>query len=239
MTVSPTRRIKIGVMWDDEVVKPHPPVTRALNQVIGRLSQIPNIDIVEWKPYRHDDAWRIIASLYFPDGGEGCTEPLEASGEPLLSLSKFMTQENEYVRRRSVEELWALQHERDLYWVEYAAQWNKTATGTDGSGNPERVMDMILCPATPGVAPPLETARWWGYTSQCTLVSSFVGSDMSDLVIGNLLDYPATVFPVSTVDPTVDVADTSYKPRNAKDEYNWSNCKHCLPMRIPALMSSR
>jgi amidase len=41
-------------------------------------------------------------------------------------------------------------------------------------------IDVILCPAGPGVAPPLDCAKYWGYTS-----------------LWNLLDWPALVFPVS------------------------------------------
>lgn len=65
------------------------------------------------------------------------------------------------------------------------------------------MVDVILCPVGPGAAPPLDCARYWGYTSQW-----------------NILDYPALVFPVTKVDTAVDKIDESYKPRNEKDEYN-------------------
>lgn len=35
----------------------------------------------------------------------------------------------------------------------------------------------------------------------------------------NLLDYPGVVFPVTTVDPILDVADTNYTPRNTQDAF--------------------
>ena len=61
------RKVKVAVMWDDGVVKPHPPVTRALKQVVEKLEGKDNIEIVEWKPYKHDLAWEIIVrSLPFP-----------------------------------------------------------------------------------------------------------------------------------------------------------------------------
>lgn len=67
----------------------------------------------------------------------------------------------------------------------YAQKWNETATGTNASGEPEGAVDVILCPAGPGAAPPLDHARYWGYTSQW-----------------NILDYPALVFPVTRADPS-------------------------------------
>jgi amidase len=66
------------------------------------------------------------------------------------------------------------------------------------------MVDVILCPAGPGVAPKLDTAKWWGYTSQW-----------------NLLDYPALIFPVDKVDVEKDTLKEAYEPRNEKDKYNW------------------
>lgn len=75
------------------------------------------------------------------------------------------------------------------------------------NGDPEGVVDVILCPASPGVALPLDSSRYWGYTSQW-----------------NLLDYPALVFPVTTVDSS-DVRDTDYSPINERDSFMNSLCK--------------
>jgi len=60
------KRLKVAVLWDDGVVKPHPPVTRALKQVVEKLKAKGNVEVVEWKPYKHDLAWEIIASLQLP-----------------------------------------------------------------------------------------------------------------------------------------------------------------------------
>lgn len=57
------KRLKVAVLWDDGVVKPHPPVTRALKQVVDKLKTKGNVDVVEWKPYKHDLAWEIIVSV--------------------------------------------------------------------------------------------------------------------------------------------------------------------------------
>lgn len=63
---------------------------------------------------------------------------------------------------------------------------------------------MILCPPSFGSAPPHEQSRYWGYTSQW-----------------NLLDYPGAVFPVTKVDPAVDVKDEGYLPKNDMDRFVW------------------
>ena len=49
-----TTKLKIAVMWDDGVVHPHPPVTRALRELVEKLKVVDGFEIVEWKPYKHD-----------------------------------------------------------------------------------------------------------------------------------------------------------------------------------------
>lgn len=101
------------------------------------------------------------------------------------------------------------QEEREAYRKEYARLWTETATGRNReSGELEGMVDAILCPVGPGVAPLHNTAKYWGYTSQW-----------------NLLDYPALVFPVSKVDAEVDVVMKGYEPMNDVDRENWNLCK--------------
>jgi amidase len=77
-------------------------------------------------------------------------------------------------------------------------------------GEDAGVVDVVLCPVGPGCAPPLNCARYWGYTSQW-----------------NLLDYPAAVFPTGLKCGTGDVVDRDYVPRNEHDRYNHELCKSC------------
>lgn len=57
------KRLRIAVLWSDAVVKPHPPVLRALKEVVTKLSKVRDVEIVDWKPYKHDFAWELIVSL--------------------------------------------------------------------------------------------------------------------------------------------------------------------------------
>ncbi len=197
------KKLKIGVLWHDGVVKPHPPVLRAIQEVVDKLKDVQSVEIVDWKPYKHDEAWSIISSLYFSDGGQEEIAAIEASGEPWRPLSKFILKDNQLVKKLTVEEIWQLTMKREGYRTEYAKVWNDTATGTSETDELEGTVDVILCPVGPGAAPPLDCARYWGYTAQW-----------------NLLDYPALVFPVTKVDPTRDMLDQDYVPMNEKDEYN-------------------
>lgn len=54
------RKLRVGVFWDDGVVMPHPPVLRALKEVVASLQGADDVDVVQWSPYKHDEAWEII-----------------------------------------------------------------------------------------------------------------------------------------------------------------------------------
>lgn len=164
------RPLRIGVLWHDGLVRPHPPVTRALRMVVNTL-KAEEIEIVDFAPHLHDEAWAILASLYYPDGGEADTEDIASSGEPWRPLSEWIIKDNPCVKKLSLGELAYWLEEREAYRNEYALHWKKHR------------IDALLCPVVPGVAPKHNTARYWNYTSQW-----------------NMLDYPGLVFPVTTVD---------------------------------------
>jgi len=196
--------LKVAILWDDGVVKPHPPVLRALKAIADGLKDAEGVEIVDWKPLKHDHAWEIIASLYFADGGAEEKAALALSEEPMRPLTEFIVKDNPHVKEHTIPELWEWTGKRDQYRQEYAELWNSTATGKDEFGSPTGMVDVILCPVGPGAAPPLNSAKYWGYTAQW-----------------NILDYPALVFPVTQVDPAIDKKEEGYQPRNENDAYNY------------------
>lgn len=205
-------------MWHDGVVLPHPPVTRALTMLGHMLKQLSNVEIIDFPAYLHDESWAILSSLYFTDGGASDLATIAASGEPLLPLTKFIIQENPCVRKLSLQRLGYWEEEREAYRMEYAKLWCQTGKQRDGDdgndgndGEPGGLMDVLLCPAAPGVAPRHNTSKYWGYTAQW-----------------NLLDYPAVVFPVTKVDKKIDAIEPGYKhePMSELDTENWALCEH-------------
>lgn len=184
------KTLKIGVLWHDNVVLPHPPIQRALRLITGRLKEA-GIQVVDFPPYLHDEAWAILSSLYYPDGGEYDSEAIESSNEPWRPLSEWIIKDNPCVKKLSIGELSYWLEEREAYRKEYALHWNKLG------------VDAVLCPVGPGVAPKHDTAKYWCYTSQW-----------------NLLDYPGVVFPVTKVDKVVDVFEDDFKPISGHDSDN-------------------
>ncbi|KAL8662870.1 MAG: hypothetical protein Q9168_008190 [Polycauliona sp. 1 TL-2023] len=199
------RKLRVAVLWNDDVVNPHPPITRALKEVVNKLQSLPAVEVINWKPYKHDEAWEIIASLYFADGAHEEIEAINSSSEPWRPLTKFIIQENPFVKHLSIEEVWYWTGRREEYRSKYAQLWNETARSTGSNGEPTDMVDVILAPAGPGAAPPMNHAKYWNYTSQW-----------------NLLDYPALVFPVSKVDPEIDQVEEGCEPMNEQDAFNYS-----------------
>lgn len=191
------RPLKIGVMWTDGVVQPHPPMIRALREVVEACKKA-GMTVVDWDAASLDHAkgWEILSSLYWPDGGKQVLDILDQSGEPILPLTRFIIHEQPSVKNLSQEELWARCRERDQYREKYAAAWTKTGA-EDG-----QEIDVILCPPSYGAATPHDQSRYWPYTAHW-----------------NLLDCPGAVFPVTKVDQKLDVKDVNYKPKNDQDQF--------------------
>ena len=150
---------------------------------------------------------KIISELYFPNRGVVDHEAINASGEPILPLSTWIMTENPNVKDHDMSQFFDVVIKRDEYRAEYLRHWNATATDMaedavgkrTGSGE----VDVILCPAGPGVAPKHGTSKYWGYTSQW-----------------NLLNCPALVFPVSRVDLIKDGKEKNFKPMSIQDQEN-------------------
>ncbi|KAJ5222724.1 uncharacterized protein N7469_008964 [Penicillium citrinum] len=193
-TITPNRDITVAIMWDDGVVRPHPPVTRGLQLAKEKLVAA-GIKVIDWEPYKHEKAWGIISTLYYPDAAGLQRQMLRKSGEPALPLSEWAFSYGP-PNPLTHHETWDLQFKRDVYRDEYNALLKS------------RGVDFIISPNYPGVAAVMGESHYWNYTA-----------------IWNLLDFPAVTFPSGLkVDLNLDAVTEEYKsyvPRNAADEKEW------------------
>lgn len=60
-TVEPPKKLKIGVLWNDGVVMPTPPVTRALKVTVAKLHAAGH-EVVDWDSEGHAEAAKILVS---------------------------------------------------------------------------------------------------------------------------------------------------------------------------------
>ncbi|KAF8548986.1 amidase [Imleria badia] len=185
------RKLRVGIMTHDGVVLPHPPVLRALKLAKEKL-EASDVEVVEYAPYKHKEGYDIIRTLYFDDGGERVRQCLKDGGEDILPLSEWVISPP-HTKNLSAHQAWEMHYKRDSFRHAYLQQWRK------------QNIDVLLCPAYPGVAARHNTARYWAYTA-----------------MWNLLDYPAAVFPTGlAVDPKVDVIDPTFSSMGPEDSYNF------------------
>ncbi|KAL7947646.1 amidase signature domain-containing protein [Trichoderma barbatum] len=140
--INPTseKPLRLGILWHDEIVQPHPPVER------------------------------MLTDLYFTDGGEADIAVMAESGEPRLPLTEWIMKENPGVKKLSREELEYWLEEREEFRMEYSQHWNKTGRWDEASGSWENTVDAIICPVAPGVATKHNTAKYWTYTAMWNLL---------------------------------------------------------------------
>ena len=161
--------LKIGVLWEDGIVKPLPPVKRAMHEVVEKLKshgvEIVNVDAPRWK-----ECQGLTNKFFGVEGENHMFDLLESTGEPLIPwLQGRMKRKHP----KSVDELRDLMAKRVQLQTELLKIWK------DRSG---RDIDAIICPVAPHPVPPIDRWNSVGYTS------SFV-----------LLDYPAGTLPVRDV----------------------------------------
>ena len=188
------KKIRIGILSHDGICTPQPPIARALKEVKEKLSKLPNVELVEFKPYDHSRSFAILGHLYFEDGGADTRATL-GTGEPLLEQTKWAI---EGAKELTVHEIWKWNLEKQAYRKEYLQHW-LSYNNDDGEE-----LDGVIAPVFAGPAAKHRTAKYWGYTAQW-----------------NCVDYPVLVFPVTKVDPELDQPVKDYTPLNDHDKYNY------------------
>jgi amidase len=185
-------KLSIAILWDDGVVRPHPPIVNALKQVNNALIDAGH-DVIHWEPMdNHQASWNLITKLYFQDGADEYIQLMRDTHDPPVPQTEWILS---FAPNRpyTVPETWELNVQRDAFRTELAAHWLATKHRTK-TGRP---VDVVLCPVAPTLAPPHDTTRWWGYSSYW-----------------NLADYPGVVFPVGRHSSTSVYDDVGSNPRN-------------------------
>lgn len=108
------KKLKVGILADDGLVRPHPPVEAAIKQVRAKLEASGDFEVVDWKPFDHARGYDVIRRLYFQDGGADNFGIMEEAGEPVLPLSAWIMKDS-HTKRRTIEESWGLNTERETY----------------------------------------------------------------------------------------------------------------------------
>lgn len=184
--------LTVGVMYDDGLVRPTPPIRRGLKHAVSKL-EAAGVKVVEFKPIRTKDAYEAVTTMYNCDGNSRQFELLNASGEPLKKLTRWNLNFGQGDKPLTVKENRQLNIVRDLLRQEY----------TEFLLNNK--IDVILSPNYNNVAPITEGVYNWSYTA-----------------LFNILDFPSLTLQTGLYqDPEIDVweeADKAYEYRSGVDE---------------------
>ncbi|KAF8137574.1 amidase signature domain-containing protein [Boletus edulis] len=187
-----------AILWDNKVVRPHPPLIRAMNMVKEALEKEGH-QVIDWEPLNHIDIYKNAQTILVADGGEEYRMSCEASGEPLITSMSPDEDPHPFDLEVSLVKslLWQLHTEKRALRKAYLDHWNATTTRT----NTGRLVDAIISPAVAYTACP----HGLNYDSFYT-------------TLGNAMDYACAVFPVTFVDPKLDLPVDPHDFHNHEDE---------------------
>lgn len=184
--------LKIAVCYDDGMVKPTPPVLRALKLAVEKLKAA-GVDVVEWENMNVSELVHACYSGYNYDGNVAQKSFIAKSGEPFAKLTEKYLSFGCGDSGLSGLDVQRICFTRDSNRISYLNQMNS------------RGIDFILSPTYVNVAAKPETVTYWGYTN-----------------LWNILDFPNVIFPTGvSVDPTLDLVDSSFEPRNDLEAYEY------------------
>ncbi|KAI0012445.1 amidase [Xylariaceae sp. FL0662B] len=206
-----SRPLTFGLLVDDGVVRPHPPVKRVLLSLVERLKAAGH-DIVEWNADLHAECIQVMDEFYTADGGEDIRRDVFVGGEPFIPHVEALVNRGQPI---SVYDYWQLNKRKLALQQAYLEKWNGICSPTTG-----RQVDVVLTPVMPHTAVPHRSCRWVGYTK-----------------IWNALDYPALSIPAGKATHADGEAPWDHAPRNALDEWNsglWAqNKEEMIELGLP------
>ena len=188
-------KLAFGIMKNDGIVTPHPPVQRAMSIIVTTLENLGH-KVIEWVPPAHRRGVDIIMTTWSYDGGADIHKALGLSGEPAIPQIAGMYGSKPKPQADATK-IAATNVTKREYQKEYMEYWNSTASLT-GTGRP---VDAIIMPVAPFAAARPKTYSYYGYSN-----------------IFNTLDYTSCAVPVMNVDKNIDAIDKDFKPLDEADK---------------------
>jgi amidase len=210
-----SRPLKIGVIFDDGTVRPHPEIEEAVRKAASLFEQAGH-QVVPWDTSEHMSCIDIMDQFYRVDGGEDIRQEVAVAGEPLIPVISLLVESSKPI---SVYKYWRINQQKVVAQQAYNDKWNASINlGSDGV----KLVDVIISPVLPHTAVPHNSCRWVGYTK-----------------IWNFLDYSALSFPFTVFASGPNQSSSSqhysggYVPRNSSDEFNHGTYNPALMQGLP------
>ncbi|GAA6040978.1 hypothetical protein JCM8097_000520 [Rhodosporidiobolus ruineniae] len=187
-------KLCFGFVRDNGIAKPHAPYHRALEMMKAAL-EAKGHQVIDYELPDAATGAELLVGIYLADGGADVQHECDISGEP--NLGGVLKGANP--KHLSTYEFWQLSYARRKYIAKQLAAWEAT-TEVTGTGRP---VDALIAPPAPYVSFEHGHKQDIYYTGFC-----------------NLNDYPASVLPVTAVDPAVDVQTPAYEYHSDFDKLN-------------------
>ncbi|KAJ6779928.1 hypothetical protein PWT90_09325 [Aphanocladium album] len=170
-TVELPKKLKIGVMWDDTLVQPTPPIARALRHTAEKLLCAGH-DVVDWRPTDMLQSLTMISKFFVADGAVAIRKELERTGEP------WRPEMDAYrdAQPMSVYDLWSLQTERTAFQNANLDRWNQAG------------LDALLLPTMPYVTHKHNSTRHVAYTAVFNILDVSAVSFPTGLAVDKHVD---------------------------------------------------
>ena len=115
--------LKLGILWNDGSVEPHPLVRRGLKMVVDAVRHAGHT-VVDWLPPKQSTAKRIHVSFLYADGASDVHSHLQRSGEPLLPALRESFRLRDPIPLLEYQGLTSQGLEYELAYNDY---WNSTS----------------------------------------------------------------------------------------------------------------
>ncbi|WFD44775.1 amidase [Malassezia psittaci] len=189
-------KLVFGIVLDDGVVLPQPPVRVAIEKLADKLRDAGH-EVITFEPPSHAQALNIWLSTMTQTGGNKIHALCEETGEPLIQeVAEIMGASAGDREVMSAEEVWEMAAERIAYTAEYDKAWNATAEATQC----RRPMDALLMPTTAAVG--------WK-RGDFNYLGMFL-ANTGYTPVGNVLQYTGISMPVAKAEPI---------PKEHRDEF--------------------
>ncbi|KAH0608793.1 uncharacterized protein H6S33_001021 [Morchella sextelata] len=192
------RKLRVGVLRNDGVVRCQPPVERAVDTVRKALEDSGEVEVVDWEPFKHAEISTLVGRILTADGGRYIAGLINATQEPWYdSMLPYKAVSSSPDTDIPTSAMWGLQNLQSTLQKEHLDHWR--ASGVDA----------VIAPVAPWAAVRRRASArmpYMGYTS-----------------VWNFHDYVAATLPVTMADRSVDLRDEGYVPVNEIDRAVWED----------------
>lgn len=105
------KRLKIGIIWSDNVIQPHPPITRALKSAAEKFKAAGH-EIIDWDTSAHKEIQELVIQMYFLDAAHEFLSTFQLGNEPPVEIIRDALNQAP-ARPYTIEETWQVR--LDLY----------------------------------------------------------------------------------------------------------------------------